>query len=87
VIVVGIDPGAFKGGDDAARVASFAKQTGVTFPVGLDVNNSYGAFTSAKGISPFPLDVIIDRDGRVAYVGTEYVPDKMTAVIDGLLSK
>jgi hypothetical protein len=55
--------------------------------VGLDVRNSYGAFTAAKGISPFPLDVIADREGRVAYVGTEYAPDKMSAVIDALLAK
>ena len=85
--MVGIDPGAFKGGDDLARVQTFAKQTGVTFPVGLDLTNSYGAFTSAKGISPFPLDVIVDKSGVVVWVGTEYVPDKMSAVIDDLLAK
>ena len=40
-----------------------------------------------RGANPFPIDIIVDRDGTIAYIAREYDPDAMTAVIDRLLAK
>ena len=42
-------------------------------------------YSQPGGLSPFPLDYIIDQQGRIAYINTEYDPDAMTAIIDELL--
>ncbi len=36
-------------------------------------------------ISPFPLDVIIGPDGRIAYIAREYEPDEIRTVLDSLV--
>ena len=86
VVVIGIDAGGLYGGDTAKLVSQFVKQTGVTFPVGWDDNGSYRRLKLDNGISPFPLDVIIDRDGTIAYVAAEYDAQSMRAVIEGLVA-
>jgi len=37
------------------------------------------------GTSPFPLDYIIDQEGKVAYHDTEYDPRRMIRIINNLL--
>ena len=84
VIVLGLRGG--PGSADSAIVQQFVAQTGVTFPIAFDAG-SYSQFRSVggAGLSPFPLDVIVGRDGRVAYVSREYEPSQMLSVIRGLL--
>lgn len=66
----------------------FVRQTGVTFPVGFELGpGGYGRFAGAGGISPFPLDVVIDADDRIAYVSAEYDSDAVRRVIEDLLSR
>jgi peroxiredoxin len=83
VEVIGINP--LSSGDDSALIQDFIDQTGVTFPIGFDVEGTYDAFRVGDCLSPFPLDVIIAPDGTVAYLSCEYDGDAMRAVIDGLL--
>ncbi|MCP4582628.1 MAG: T9SS type A sorting domain-containing protein [candidate division Zixibacteria bacterium] len=63
-------------------VRNFADQFGIEFPLLL----SHGAYNqySQPGLSPFPLDYVIDRFGRVAYWNTEYNPNIIRDVIDSL---
>ena len=65
----------------------FARQTQVTFPIGLDPSQSYRSFPSEGAISPFPLDVIVDRDGNIAYISRTYNAKAIANVIDTLLAK
>jgi len=65
----------------------FAKQTQVTFPIGLDASQSYHHFPQAGAISPFPLDVIVDQTGTIAYVNREYNGEVIAATIEELLAK
>lgn len=87
--VVGINTGGLGGGDSTAIVNQFLEQTGATFPVGWELGgaSSYSQFRVSGGnsISPFPLDVVIDRDGVVRYVNREYEPAAMQAAIDAAL--
>ena len=68
-------------------VKSFIDAFEITFPVLMDstqkVINDYLQFVST---SPFPLDYIIDQQGKVAYHNTEYNPRRMVEIITNLLS-
>ena len=75
------------GGDDAAIVQQFIDQTGVTFPVGWDSSGSYFAYPRTGSISPFPLDIVVDRDGKIAYFSREYDGEALRAVVESLLAQ
>lgn len=64
-------------------VRSFGQQFGITFPLLLD-GEVYHQYSQPGGQSPFPLDYIIDRFGRVAYWNNEYNPGRMHEIIDSL---
>lgn len=86
--MVGVNPDPkLAGGETPTTLKMFAKQTRVTFPMGLDSAASYAAFPKAGAISPFPLDVIVDAEGKIAYINREYVPKEILAVIDRLVPK
>jgi hypothetical protein len=94
LIVVGVNPGGRGGiqGDDATDdiggVQRFVEKLGVTFPVGLEQTANYRPFVeNFRGANPFPVDVIVDRDGTIVYVAREYDPAAMEAVIAKLLSR
>jgi hypothetical protein len=57
----------------------------VSFPILLETQLTYRDYRQTGASSPFPLDYVIDQNGRVAYFNTEYDPDGMAAVIDELL--
>jgi hypothetical protein len=60
----------------------FLEQVQITFPV---IRGAPSGYTLFGGISPFPRDYIIDPEGIVQYVATEYRPTEMSAIIDRLL--
>jgi len=57
----------------------------MTFPIHLDASSTYWQYRQNGGTSPYPLDYVIDKEGRIAYFSTEYDPETIVAVIDGLL--
>src|SRR5688500_2986043 len=92
LVVVGVNPGGRGGiqGDDATDdiggVQRFTEKLGVTFRVGLEQTANYRRFTeNFRGANPFPVDVIVDRNGIIAYVAREYDPTAMEAIIQKLL--
>jgi len=94
VVVVGIDPGGrggISGGestDDLAGVQRYTQNLRVTYPLGVETTANYVPFTrSFKGLNPFPVDIVVGKDGKIAYVGREYDPDQLTAVIEAELAK
>ena len=82
-----MDPGGLFGGETAGIVRNFIRQTGITFPVAFDHNGSYKGFKAfgGKALAPFPIEVIIDRQGKIAYVSRKYEAKRMQGVIDRLL--
>lgn len=94
LVVVGVNPGG-RGGirgapstDDIGGVQRFSEKLGVTYPVGLEETANYQAFVEHfKGPNPFPVDVIVDRNGTMTYVSREYDPGTMTAIIERLLAR
>ncbi len=67
-------------------IKNFIAAFEINFPVLMDSNkdvvNDYLQFVST---SPFPLDYIIDQQGKVAYHSTEYNPRRMAEIINNLL--
>ena len=87
VVVMGVAQGGLQGGDTDAILQQFVAQTGISFSIGKDSFRTYNQFRAGSGISPFPLDVIIDRDGKIAYIKREYDADAMIRTIETLLSQ
>ena len=94
LVVVGVNPGGrggVRGGpstDDMGGVQKFTEHLGVTYPIGLEETANYVKFAqNYRGANPFPIDIIVDRDGKIAYIAREYDPSGMAAVIDRLLER
>ena len=73
------------GSESSSTLAGFVDQTGVSFPI-LRGDNTYFDYADPDGaISPFPLDVIVDADGNIAYLRREFDIDAMVMAIDRIL--
>lgn len=86
-MVWGVAQGGLRGGDTDEVLRGFVDQTGVTFPIVRDVSG-YGLFrrsTQAPMVSPFPIDVLIDADGRLVSLRGEYDPDALLGEVRRLL--
>ena len=67
---------------------AFVDKLGLTYPAGLELSSTYEALTANfEGTNPFLVDVVVDRDGTIVYVGREYDPLVLTEVIEGLLGE
>ncbi len=74
------------GNDNVATVQQFVDQTQITFPAGLELSSSYSPLRAAvESISPYPLDVVIDQNGDIAYLSGEYDPNALTAIVNTLI--
>jgi hypothetical protein len=61
-----------------------------TFPVATEASGqgSYTMFSGEyEGSNPFPVDIIIDKQGAVRYIAREYDPAAMDAIIQELLAE
>ena len=81
---MGINTGGIFNEDDAERIGIFIEQTGVTFPVVQDFAQ-VKAYDTGLAISPFPVDVVVDREGIIRYVSAGYDSDELLAVVESLL--
>ncbi len=75
------------GTESAQTVAAFAEQTQSSFPLLLGDTTRGQLATSDASISPYPLDVILDRDGVIRYLRREFDVQAMQATIDLLLAE
>jgi peroxiredoxin len=68
------------------EVHQYADNIRVTFPLGLEKTQTYAAVTqNFVGFNPFPVDVVVGKDGKIAYIAREYDPNALVAVIEKLL--
>lgn len=75
--------------DQAGLVQSYCDNIKVSFPVGIEETAStYAAVTANfSGPNPFPVDVIVGKDGIVRYAAHEYDPDAMDAIVEQALAE
>ncbi len=74
------------GGESTQDLIVFSNAFQPSFPILTGTGTTYSAYRQPGATSPYPLDYVIDQAGRVAYANTEYDPEAMVAVIDGLLA-
>lgn len=85
--MLGLSGGGLTGGESAATLTSFVDQTGVTFPI-LRNDRTYFEYANPDGsISPFPLDVIVDKTGTIRYLRHEFDGAAMADTVEALLAE
>jgi len=87
--VVALDPDT----DDIAQytnVVDYVNYLGnMTYPVGIEsVSSNYAAIAAAyQGSNPFPVDILVGKDGTVRYIAREYDPQSIAAMLPALLAE
>jgi peroxiredoxin len=84
LVVLGIDAGGLGGGEATSHVQGFLDQTGITFPVFWD-DGTYGDWGWPPATAPFPRQAVIDRDGKVTFIASEYQADALQAAVEAAL--
>ena len=75
------------GNESATTVEGFRDQTNVTFPLLLG-DTTVGQYANPDGaISPYPVDVIVDKQGTIRYLRHEFDAQAMRATIEQLLAE
>jgi peroxiredoxin len=64
-----------------STILAFVSETGVEFPVFRDSAATYYTYDQVGQSAPFPLDVVIDKNGVVRYVSTRYEPDRIAELV------
>jgi peroxiredoxin len=73
--------------DDEETLRQFARQSGITFPILTRTERHMMAYQIGMGPSPYPLEVVIDRDGLIAYTSRDYDADALVQVIESVLAQ
>ncbi|MBD3288928.1 T9SS type A sorting domain-containing protein [candidate division KSB1 bacterium] len=79
VVVIGISS------EPESAIKQFVIDHGITFPILRDTRGVYNKYFLSGGISPYPRDFIIDRDGIIQYTNTEYDVNTMKIIVEGLI--
>ncbi len=73
--------------EQVGQVEEYVNHLRLSYRLGIEQSGTYKRLTqNFAGTNPFPVDVIVGRDGRIAYIAREYDPDAMTEVIERLLA-
>lgn len=75
--------------DEIAMVQAYAENLQVTYDVGIEspATTYQAAVANFPGPNPFPLAIIVGRDGIIRYIGKEVDIDAMTSVIEQALAE
>jgi hypothetical protein len=95
LVTVALDPGGIggisggAGTDDMAGVQAYVENLDLTMlQVGLETTSHYTEWTANyTGANPFPIDIIVDKQGIIRYVAREYDAPAMHAVLQQLLAE
>lgn len=95
LVAVALNPGGLGGvqgnesTDDMAGVQAYAENLDVNLlPIGIETTAHYTEWTANyTGANPFPIDIIVDKQGIIRYVAREYDAPSMHAVVQQLLAE
>jgi peroxiredoxin len=71
--------------DDQYTAADFLTQADVTLPCLLDEEGLYGGYPRPGAYGPYPLHVLIDADGVIRYLSSQYDPQAAHEAISAAL--
>lgn len=86
VVVLGLNPGGLTG-QDANYMEDYANNLGLTFPLAVDIDGSYGKYTGTSKIAPFPLDVVVDASGTVLMVKRDFDIEEIKSTVQAALGQ
>ena len=66
-------------------VREYAEQLGLDMPIILGSNALFNQYRLRGGVSPYPVDYVLDGERIVQYANHEYEPELILIVIDRLL--
>ena len=76
--------------EQIGQVEDFCNNLGLTYDIGLedDTTTTYAQLTqNFEGLNPFPLTVLVGKDGIIRFVAREYDGDALTAEIEEALAE
>jgi hypothetical protein len=75
--------------DQIAQVEAYADALQVTFDVGMEspATTYMGAVENFPGPNPFPVTVIVAKDGTIRWIAHETDADAMTTIIEQALAE
>ena len=75
-------------GEDLADVNEYMIESGITLPVLSDPDGEfYNGYHREPAPGPFPVDVVVARDGTIAYLTNAYDATALRDVIDAELAE
>jgi peroxiredoxin len=94
LVAVGVDPGGFAGvqglpsNENPDVLAAYIKALGLTLPIGIETTKTYITFTQLyPGTNPFPVDVVVGKDGKIKYIERDYDPQAYEAAVVAALAE
>lgn len=87
LVAVALNPR--EGLEEIGKVQGWADAVSVDYPLGIEspATTYQAVVENFTGPNPFPVDVIVGKDGTVRYAAHEYDPDAMQAVIEAALAE
>lgn len=77
--------------DKFDEVHSFCDELGLSPDLTLGIENGTNNYTgfaqNFEGLNPFPVDILIDKEGIIRSVVREYDPDAIQQEIEALLAE
>jgi hypothetical protein len=77
--------------EDPSAVAAFTANQGVYYPVTVQETAITPTYSTIEGIydgaNPYPVDILVDKNGIIRYVSREYDPEGMLDLIPVLLAE
>ncbi len=74
--------------EEIAKLRRYQAALGLRIPVGLEETGTYQELTRAfEGINPFPVNVIVGKDGRIVYVAREYDAQTIHRIVERELAR
>lgn len=86
LLVVGL-AAEFGFGETQEVVEAFVDQTGVTFPVVFADGSVLNDVDWPDSLSPYPRQLVLDRDHRIVYVASEHHQSDLERAIDDAVAE
>jgi peroxiredoxin len=84
VVVLGVNTAESRGNDPFRKAKEFREKHRLTYPILVDAD---GKVRGAFNVSAFPTNVLIDRDGKVRYIGSGFNASSLNASLQGMMSR
>jgi peroxiredoxin len=84
VVVIGVNTAEHRGEDPLRKAREFKDKHKLTYPILVDGD---GKVRGAFSVSAFPTNVLIDRDGKVRYIGSGFNATALNTALQGLMSR